>query len=83
MKTFKGHLNEETLSEGAFKVGSVMEGIFAIAVALYLHTGTIPTVKSINRYRKKIIPSDMAKGAWTMNFKPVTDKRKGHPAYPY
>jgi hypothetical protein len=79
MKSFKLYSEKVPLSEGAFKVGSVMEGIFAIAVAQYLHAGVMPTVAEVNKLRKKIIPSDMAKSAWTMNFSAVTDKRTGHP----
>ena len=79
MKTFK-NWEDQKLTEGAFKEGSVIEGIFAIAVALYLRDAEMPSVRELDKYRRKIIPKNMTERPWSYKFPSVTDQKAGkHP----
>jgi len=78
MKTFKGYLREQNLSEGKLNEGDVMEGIFAIALATYLRDGEY-NEKEIRKYRSKIEPDLFTNNAVSFEFDPVYDKLPGKP----
>jgi hypothetical protein len=67
MKSFKDY---GSLSEGSFKEGSVMEGLFAIAVALYLRDGEIPSVAMV-RQKQKLVK--IGTKPWKTRYGPVWD----------
>lgn len=69
MKRFSRFL----LEDNGFKEGSVLEGIFAIAVATYLRDGEY-NEREINKYRRKIEPSLFKTGTVDFEFDPVWDQ---------